>query len=128
LYQGTTLVVPKTPQNEPGALAPAEPETCTADWTYAGPPGRFDIAVQYFDLQGGSARFSLEVNGQPAASWAADAALPSTRPNGDNSTRRTVQAVDLKPGDVLRITGTPDGSDPAALDYVEIAPAPHSRN
>jgi hypothetical protein len=28
----------------------------------------------------------------------------------------------LKPGDVLRVEGAPDGSDPAALDYVEIEP------
>jgi hypothetical protein len=29
----------------------------------------------------------------------------------------------LKPGDVLRVEGAPDGSDPAALDYIEIDPA-----
>jgi alpha-glucuronidase len=122
-YQGTTSVVPKTPQNESGALAPEGQENCTADWTYSGPAGRFDIAVQYFDLQGGVARFSLEVNSQPTASWAADAILPSRRPHGDNSTRRTVRAVELKPSDALRVTGTPDSADPAALDYIEIAPA-----
>ena len=115
--------MPKTPQNESGALAPEGQENCTADWTYSGPAGRFDIAVQYFDLQGGVARFSLEVNSQPTASWADDAILPSRRPHGDNSTRRTVRAVELKPGDALRVTGTPDSADPAALDYIEIAPA-----
>jgi hypothetical protein len=31
--------------------------------------------------------------------------------------------VELKPGDVLRVEGTPDGNDPAALDYVEVTPA-----
>jgi alpha-glucuronidase len=120
LYQGTTSVVPTTPQNETGALAPGEPKSCTADWTYSGPAGRFDIAVQYFDLQGGVARFSLEVNGQPAGTWAADATLPSRRPHGDNSTRRTVPGLELKPGDTIRIEGTPDGTDPAALDYIEV--------
>ena len=57
------------------------------------------------------------------AAWAADATLPSSHPNGDNSTRHTVRAVDLKPGDVLRVEGTPDGTDPAALDYIEVEPA-----
>jgi alpha-glucuronidase len=96
--------------------------TCAAEWTYAGPAGRFNIAVQYFDLQGGIAKFTLQVNNHPAANWSADATLPSRRPNGDNSTRQTIPAVDLKPGDTIRIEGTPDGQDPAALDYIEVLP------
>jgi alpha-glucuronidase len=102
---------------------PSTQETCTAEWTYSGPAGRFDIAVEHFDVQGGVAHFVLDVNGTAVASWAADATLPSRRPNGDNSTRFTVHGVELKPGDVLRVEGTPDGSDPAALDYIEINPA-----
>jgi alpha-glucuronidase len=98
-------------------------KSCSAEWTYAGQPGRFNIAVQYFDLQGGVAKFTLEVNGEGVASWAADATLPSRRPNGDNSTRYTAHDIDLKPGDMIRIEGTPNGSDPAALDYIEISPA-----
>jgi alpha-glucuronidase len=97
--------------------------SCSAEWTYTGPPGRFQVAVQYFDLAGGVARFNFQVNGHTAASWAADASLPSRRPNGDNSTRYTIRAVDLVSGDLLRIDGTPDGLDPAALDYIEVTPA-----
>jgi alpha-glucuronidase len=99
--------------------------TCSAEWTYSGVPGRFDIATQYFDLQGGVAKFALEVNGHAIASWNADATLPSRRPNGDNSTRYTAHDVELKPGDVIRIEGVPDGDDPAALDYIEITSASH---
>jgi alpha-glucuronidase len=65
----------------------------------------------------------LNVNNQPAVTWQANATLPSQRPNGDNSTRHTVRSVALKPGDTIRVEGAPDGSDPAALDYIEIAPA-----
>ncbi len=107
-----------------GALAPEGTPACSAEWTYSGAPGRFNIAVQYFDLQGGIARFTLKINGQPAASWPADTTLPSRRPNGDNSTRHTVYNADLKPGDTIRVEGTPDGTDPAALDYIEVTPAP----
>jgi alpha-glucuronidase len=96
---------------------------CAAEWTYKGRAGRFDIAAQYFDLQGGTARFELAVNGQSAASWSADARLPSPRPDGDNSTRHIVHGVELKPGDVIRVQGTPEAADPAALDYLEILPA-----
>jgi alpha-glucuronidase len=99
--------------------------SCSAEWTYSGKAGRFDIAVQYFDLPGGVAHFTFGINGIEIVSWAADARLPSRRPNGDNSTRFTLRGpdgrgIDLKPGDVLRLEGAPDGSDPAALDYIEI--------
>jgi alpha-glucuronidase len=97
---------------------------CSAEWIWKGAAGRFDIAAQYFDLQGGAARFTFEVNGHTVSNWVADAMLPSHQPHGDNSTRHTVSKIDLKPGDVLRIEGTPDATDPAALDYIEITPAP----
>ena len=106
-----------------GASAPEGVRNCTAEWTFTGAPGRYSIAVQYFDLPGGSAHFTLSVDNQPAASWTADAHLPSNHPNGDNSTRYTLPGVDLKTGDTLRIAGQPDGADPAALDYIEITPS-----
>jgi len=114
---------PAEAQDEDHPPPPAGAHKCTAEWTYAGPPGRFDIAVQYFDLESGAAKFSLAVNGTSVAAWTADATLPSRRPNGDNSTRSTARSVELKPGDVIRVEGTPEGSDPAALDYVEVLPA-----
>ena len=103
-----------------GASAPAG-KSCNAEWTYSGPAGPHNIAVQYFDLPGCSARFTLSVNGKTIAGWSADATLPSRRPNGDNSTRYTARNVALAPGDTLRVDAIPDGSDPAALDYIEIS-------
>jgi alpha-glucuronidase len=117
--QGATSVAPKNPQNDSGALAPA---ACTAEWTYSGAAGRFDIAAQYFDLQGGVAHFALEVNGKQVAAWDANGTFPSRQPHGDNSTRYTAYGINLKPGDVLRVRGAPDGADPAALDYIELTP------
>ena len=107
------------------AVTCAESLPCAAEWTYTGRPGEFNIAAQYFDLQGGTAQFALTVNGTPAgtdSTWKADATLPSSRPDGDNSTRHTVHDVELKPGDVIRVEGIPDGSDHAALDYIEMLP------
>jgi alpha-glucuronidase len=101
-------------------VRPAGPHTCSAEWTYAGPSGQFDVAVQYFDLQSGAAKFSLLVNGKSEASWTGNGTFPSRRPNGDNSTRYTARGVKLKTGDVVRVEGSPEGSDPAALDYLEI--------
>ena len=65
----------------------------------------------------------MTVNGKPAgadAEWQADATLPSRRPHGDNSVRHVLHGVELTAGDVIRVTGTPDGNDAAALDYVEV--------
>ena len=100
----------------------AAAQGCTAEWTYEGATGLFSIATQYFDLQGGSAKFMLEVNGRLAASWNADGKLLTPNPHGDNSTRYTARGIQLKPGDVLRVTGIPDGNDKAAFDYIEVAP------
>ena len=96
---------------------------CTAEWTWKGAAGSFRLAVQYFDLQGGDARFTFSLNGHALIGWTANATLPSRFPHGDNSTRFAALTVNLKPGDVLSIEGVPDGSDPAALDYIEILPA-----
>lgn len=110
--------------DDPQAPKPGidEKSYCTADWTWTGDEGMYNIAVQYFDLQGGIAKFTLLLNGQPIDSWLADATLPSRRPNGDNSTRHTVRGIELKSGDILRVEGTPDKDDPAALDYIEVEP------
>jgi alpha-glucuronidase len=114
---------PKAQQEHPIDVSPVEAPACSAEWTYNGPPGRYDIAVQYFDLQPGIAHFTLAVNDRQIVSWSANDSLPSKRPDGDNSTRFTMRGVELKPGDRLRVDGVPDGSDPAALDYIEVDPA-----
>jgi alpha-glucuronidase len=109
-----------------GKAVSCDQATCSAEWTYKGAAGRFNIAVQYFDLRDGVAKFSLTVNGhQPApdASWAAEATLPTPRPHGDNSTRHLLYNIALKPGDTIRVEATPDGKDRGALDYVETLPA-----
>lgn len=100
---------------------------CSAEWTYNGPAGRFNIATQYFDLNQGVAHFTLALNSRQLISWAADAHLPTPHPHGDNSTRYIYSGPDsrgvmLKPGDTLRIDGAPNGLDPATLDYIEITP------
>jgi len=105
---------------------------CEAKWTWIGDKGLYDIAVQYFDLQPGAAKLFLEQNGGIRLGplglwWNADATLPSTRPNGDNSTRHLIRGVWLNSGDVIGIRGIPDGNDRAALDYIDVTPAQHDR-
>lgn len=97
---------------------------CEAQFVYRGPGGWKNLNVQYFDLNDGVAQFRLYLNDQPVDEWLADAELPAKIPNGDTSTRRTIGRVALRTGDTIRIEGTRGAGDSAALDYIEIHPAP----
>jgi alpha-glucuronidase len=97
--------------------------SCSVEWTYAGAAGRYDLAVEYFDLSRGAAKYIVAVNGRELASWTANASLPSRSLHGDNSTRKVIHFVDLRPGEVIHIQGMPDGNDKAAIDYIEIVPS-----
>jgi alpha-glucuronidase len=116
---------------DPGAIEfrqiPAGPfegniRSCTAEWKFRGKPGRYDIAIQYFDLRGGAASWAFLLNYFNRQSWVGSADLPTSRPHGDNSTRHIIPNVLLKDGDTLEIRAYPDKTDPAALDYIEIMP------
>jgi alpha-glucuronidase len=95
---------------------------CSAALRFDGEPGWYRIAIQYFDVSGGAARYALRVAGQKVSDWLADGDLPSDKPNGHTSTRHTANGIALRPGDEIRIDAQPDGNDLAAVDYVEIEP------
>jgi alpha-glucuronidase len=97
------------------ATAGTTATTTTAGW--------YDLAIRTFDQNGGVARFKLFVAGQPIDDWSADDDLPSTRIDAHTSTRRLITGIALRPGDEIRIEGTPDAADRAAIDYVEVMPA-----
>jgi alpha-glucuronidase len=85
---------------------------CTLTTTLERPAGRYDVAVQYFDIWHGVSTYTLSVNGAPIATWKADDTLPPAQPDshldGQTSTRRTIHHVALKSGDVLELRGVPD--------------------
>ncbi len=76
------------------------------------------------DCAQGQARFRLWINLQMIDEWTADDTLPTrrTEPDGTSSTRRIIHGIALRPGDVVGVQGFPDGSEDAALDYIEILP------
>jgi len=98
--------------------SPARP--CTASFRYQGKPGWRDLGIEYFDQSNGASRFRVYVNDQVVDEWVADDDLPARQPNGSSSTRRTIAALALRPDDIIRIEGTPDGDEKAPLDYVEV--------
>ena len=97
--------------------------TCAARHRFQGTPGIYDLAVQYFDENDGSAGFAVFVNGRQVDSWIADQQFGSAAPNGHTSTRRTVHHVMLAQGDEIRVDVTATPPDTGALDYLEILPS-----
>jgi len=100
---------------------------CVARFRYTGAAGAHDLTIRYFDPSGGAARFRLRVADRLVAEWFADEQLPSNKLDAHTSSRRRVPGVALRPGDQIALEGTPDATDPAAVDYVEISPAAPSR-
>jgi alpha-glucuronidase len=101
-----------------------QPTGCTLATKLDKPAGAYNITVQYFDYWSGKSHFTLDLNGKPIGTWIADDTLPPARaenqPNGDTSTRITFPNITLKPGDTLTLHGTPDNTEPAPVDYIEI--------
>jgi alpha-glucuronidase len=98
--------------------------SCTLTTKLDKPAGTYSITVQYFDYWSGKSHFTLDLNHQSIGHWIADDTLPPVRaenqPNGDTSTRITFPNITLKPGDTLTLHGTPDNTEPAPVDYIEI--------
>jgi alpha-glucuronidase len=103
-------------------------DSCTATVTLERPRGRYEIAVQYFDLHHGASTYRLLLNQKVIGRWVADDTLPSDHLDGSSSTRFTLDGVQLQPGDILSIEGRPDDGEPAPIDYLEIVPESADNN
>lgn len=96
---------------------------CEAALAYSGDAGWYKLRIQYFDQNNGVARYRVRVGDQVVEEWQATFIVPTARIDSSSSSRRTIQAVALRPGDVIRIEGLPDAGELAGLDYIEILPA-----
>ena len=105
------------------AIECAAEKACTASFRYEGKAGWFDVGVQYFDQDNGVSRFQVYVGNQLVDEWQAADTIPTPKMDGHSSTQRMLRGLALRPGDEIRITGTPQGGEKAGLDYVEIRPA-----
>ncbi|OCL09911.1 glycoside hydrolase family 67 protein [Glonium stellatum] len=91
------------------------------------PSGIYDVAVNYYDLMGGKAHWQVYLNNSTFGQWVGDnedtlGHAPSAYLDGHSATRRTFRNVTIENGDVLQIVGTPNGIEPAPLDYVALLP------
>jgi len=97
---------------------------CTASSRFTGEPGWYTIRVQYFDQDNGAAHFKTFVGKQLVDECSATLQLPTVKLDGTSSTRRTISGIALRAGDEIRIEGSPDAGESAALDYLEIVREP----
>ena len=93
---------------------------CSATFVYRGAEGVHPIRVRYFDQNNGIARFRALIGDKVIGEWAAADRIPTRRIDGSSSALHAIEGVALRPGDEIRIEGTPDGGETAALDYIEI--------
>jgi alpha-glucuronidase len=125
------------------AMVCHEAAGCSLRTTIQKSQGTYNIAVQYFDTWRGISHYELRVNDKLIAQWIGDDTLPPAQfdpaLNGQDSTRRTIHGIALKPGDILELRGVPDlrselvseGTTPAQrrdfreyapVDYIELGP------
>ncbi len=103
------------------AVGCAAGTACTATMRYDGGAGWYTLRVQYFDEPAGISRYRVYVGSQLVDDWAAsETRVPARRMDASASTRRLIPGIALRPGDEIRIEGTPDGREAAGIDYVEI--------
>ena len=119
-YRPVAIVPQETASGGKAVECPAPEKKCIAMTRFEGTAGRYEIDVEYFDQNNGRSTFRVFVGDKVVDEWIADDHLPATKPGGDSSTRRCIPRVALKPGDVIRIEGVPDGDERAPLDYIEI--------
>jgi len=114
-----------------GKAVVCKQSSCTLTTHVAGPSGRYNVAVQYFDLRTGVSKYELLLNGKPIATWKADATLPPAvvdpKLDGHTSTRFTLPAIELHTGDTIVLRGTPDAGEAAPVDYLELTPLDKTR-
>ncbi len=102
---------------------------CSVSTIFHGRTAQYRLRVGYFDLRSGVSSYELRINHRVVATWLADDILPPAQddPNldGQTATRFAGPTVGLQDGDSLEIRASPDGHEPAALDYLELSPEPN---
>ena len=91
------------------------------------PSGTYNLAVNYYDLAVGRSKWEVYLNDQKVGNWTGNSDLtlghaPVFYIDGHTATRITFPGVKVRKGDTLKIVGTPDGNEPAPLDYVSLLP------
>ena len=126
-YRPTGVVPREAASNFTAVVAVANGTAATAEAEVGFPSGTYDVAVAYYDLKGGRARWKAYLGDRLLGQWlgANEDTLgyqPSYNIDGATATRITFRDVEVKEGDIIRVVGEADGNEPAPLDYVVFLP------
>jgi alpha-glucuronidase len=124
-YQFTKIEPWEAASGRGAAQLPSDVASGSIRFKYRGEEGTRDLRVQYFDEEDGVSKFKLFVVGKLVDQWQADnhVPTPTTLPDAHSSSCRMIRSLSLKPGDEIRIEGTADGGERAAIDYIELVPS-----
>lgn len=97
----------------------------TTNVTFA--TGTYDVAVNYYDLFAGKARYQLDIGNRTIGRWTGDLEdklghEPSRYLDGHTAARIIFKDVDVQQGELVRITGQPNGLEAAPIDYISFLP------
>jgi len=89
--------------------------------------GTYDVAVNYFDQAIGNSTWELFLDDKLVGKWKGDheyvlGKAPVLFIDGQTAARITFKGVNVSKGGKLKIVGTPDGQEPAPVDYVSFLP------
>ncbi|KAK7892300.1 hypothetical protein LTR67_007396 [Exophiala xenobiotica] len=128
-YVPYTVAPFEAASNSTGIVTSSNSTTGTASTTLNFPNGMYDLAVNYFDMAPGTSRWQVSINNRTIGTWIGDNVdtgrlghAPSAYLDAHSATRITFRNVTIAKGDVLKIVGTPDGIEPAPLDYIAVLP------
>ena len=131
-YEFTKIEPWEAASGRGAAQLPGNVASGSVRFKYPGEPGTCDMRVQYYDEEDGVSKFKLFVGGKQIDQWQADNHVPTpmTLPDAHTSSCRWIRGVPLKSGDEIRLEGTADGGERAAIDYFELVPTrtPGSQN
>jgi len=92
------------------------------------PPGVYDVVVSYWDLYPGISTWDLYLNQHKLGSWKGnhENTLGHELTNfldGNSETRISFPNVTVAKGDSIMIKGSPDGIEPAPVNYIAFLPS-----
>ena len=126
-YKSYTVSPFETASNYHAVVTSDNTTTGSVSTTLHFPSGTYDVGVNFYDLYGGRSKYEMLINNKTVALWTGDSEdylghTPSIYLDGHSARRMTFIDIVVEEGDKFEIIGTPNGIEPAPLDYVAFVP------
>jgi len=127
-YETYAVNSSETASNAAAIVTTSNSTVGTATATVNFPAGTYDLGINYYDLISGRSIWEVSLSNKTVGQWTGThedtlGHAPSIYLDGHSATLVTLHGVEVKEGAVLQIVGTPDGIEPASLDYVVLLPS-----